>query len=374
MPFIGRDKIALVVNYEVESLLPFSLEDAIIDFIITHQDFIKNKSKILIAAVRKEDIAAYINLFEKAELKLDYATTDIFALYELYQGLFKPKNIADSSKSLFSINMQSLPIIKLWKKAQAKITKKSIEVHHPNPEQFKPKNTQLFVDLGFDVVRVLYFQDYQLTAVRMIPLGIGDIAQQISQSNGMAYDHSIQSITTLQHLDTIQEPLTKELNSFFEEINRTLHFFDKQNKNYTSPEKILFSGILTSYKLFQDQAQSFFSMNVEILKPSTIVHHLHIASKHTPEHISVLNFSLALFEHFNQFVNFLKNLIPDKDNSLLNKQILSIILITTASFGLIFWKSITELESKQTAYNSSNHNLYKQFKTVCTLIFFKKKM
>ena len=37
LPFIGRDALSMVVAYEVEALLPFALEEAAIDFIITKQ-------------------------------------------------------------------------------------------------------------------------------------------------------------------------------------------------------------------------------------------------------------------------------------------------------------------------------------------------
>ena len=38
LPFIGREKIGMIVRYEVEPLLPFALDDAVVDFIITHED------------------------------------------------------------------------------------------------------------------------------------------------------------------------------------------------------------------------------------------------------------------------------------------------------------------------------------------------
>jgi Tfp pilus assembly PilM family ATPase len=37
LPFVGHDKIALVIDFEIEPLLPFAINDALVDFIITKE-------------------------------------------------------------------------------------------------------------------------------------------------------------------------------------------------------------------------------------------------------------------------------------------------------------------------------------------------
>lgn len=52
LPLKDIDKIRLVIENEVESMLPFAIDDAIIDFIITSKD--TEKSQILVAAIQKK--------------------------------------------------------------------------------------------------------------------------------------------------------------------------------------------------------------------------------------------------------------------------------------------------------------------------------
>jgi len=56
VPFLETDKIRMVLEYEVETMLPFSLSEALIDFIITKQDKKGKKSELLVASVREKDL------------------------------------------------------------------------------------------------------------------------------------------------------------------------------------------------------------------------------------------------------------------------------------------------------------------------------
>ena len=85
LPFIGREKIAMVVNYEVESFLPFALPDAIIDFIVTREHAAEKSSEILVVAVQKTFVAQHLALFESAGLKPEQITLDVFGIYSIFK-------------------------------------------------------------------------------------------------------------------------------------------------------------------------------------------------------------------------------------------------------------------------------------------------
>ena len=51
LPFSSREKISMVVGFEIEPLLPFALRDAVIDFIITKEIPEEKSSEIIITAV-----------------------------------------------------------------------------------------------------------------------------------------------------------------------------------------------------------------------------------------------------------------------------------------------------------------------------------
>jgi len=85
LPFVDIDKIKMIIEYETEPLLPFSLEESIIDFIITKQE--NDSSQVLVAAVRIDDLSKILEPYEEAGLTPEKITIDLFALYGLYQQI-----------------------------------------------------------------------------------------------------------------------------------------------------------------------------------------------------------------------------------------------------------------------------------------------
>ncbi len=224
--------------------------------------------------------------------------------------------------------------------------------------QYQPKTAELFVDIGFDVVRTLYFQDGTLVAVRMIPVGISDIAQTISQKIEQPYFDIIQNIVTEESIQNITTSLNDELQKIFEEISRTLQFFEKQEHiKYIKPNKILFSGFATNIQNFTTLAQDFFNNHVEIVENKNITSRLKISIKSDDDHISIICLALGLFLHFEPNINFLKSMVQKSDNSLLNRQMLMIVFMTTVCLGATFWRSSILLTEKEIAYNASKRQL-----------------
>ena len=85
LPFTSRDKIAMVIQFEVEPLLPFPSSEAAIDFIITETTDEDNSATVLVAAVQKKHIAEHLALFANTGIKPSQLTVDLFALYGLYK-------------------------------------------------------------------------------------------------------------------------------------------------------------------------------------------------------------------------------------------------------------------------------------------------
>ncbi len=356
LPFIGYDALKLIVPYEVESLLPFALEDVIIDFIITKQDLEKKHSKLLVAAIPIVDLQNLQSIFEKAELTIDVVTIDIFVLYQLHQALNiieitkvtpQPKNIEEGSSS----------IINLWQQIQTKILKKT-DTTNPAPIattlQYQPKQAELLVDIGFDVVRVLYFQDNNLICIRIIPHAIADIAQTISQQTGKSYLEILNSIMTSNDFGQLESDLIAQIQILFTDINQTLSFFESQEKqNYIKPIKISFSGFLTQNFNFISLAEKQFNTEIKIMHSASIMNQLSIS--HTPEQssISVCQLGIGLFVHFNDFINFLQTISQKNDSRLLNKQLFTMLFLTLFCLGATFWRSHLILQEKETAYNIS---------------------
>lgn len=361
LPFLERDAMQMVVPYEVESMLPFALEDAVIDFIITQQDLQKKQSTLLVAAVRKEDVLAQKTLFEKAELSLHILTIDMFALYEIYKKALWSAPVGTEQQKTVKVpsffDTSSFSVITLWHNLHAKFLKKSTKQEAESvvtPLDFMPKRAELLVDIGFDAVRVLYMQDGILCVVRMIPMGILDMAQGIVQQTELSYYDVIQDILMSQATQDFENVLKIELKKIFEEIARTLLFFEKQEGQvYLKPDKLWFSGFATTTSLFYQSADSFFGNIVQIVDSAKVISSLKISMKAEDHSVPLMSIGLGLFTHFEPNVNFLKLVVQKSDQILFNKQIAVTVLMTLLCIGATFWRSFTLLQEKESAYLSS---------------------
>ena len=82
LPFTGIKKLKMVVPFEVESQLPFTLDQAVIDSLITRED--GHSTDLLVAATKRDLFEQQVNLFKAAGLTLDRVSIDMFELSGLY--------------------------------------------------------------------------------------------------------------------------------------------------------------------------------------------------------------------------------------------------------------------------------------------------
>ncbi|NBP15133.1 hypothetical protein EBU95_12155 [bacterium] len=82
-PFIDPDKIKMVLGYELEGQLPFSTQDACIDFIITQEHIDPVKADVIIAAAQKKLIEEFLKPFNDAGIAVASLSVDAIGLYNL---------------------------------------------------------------------------------------------------------------------------------------------------------------------------------------------------------------------------------------------------------------------------------------------------
>ncbi len=136
VPFLSAEMISQVVSYEIEPLLPFALDQAVIDFIITKSYKEEKKSDILVAAVKKEIIAQHMSLFSSLNREVGKITIDLFELYALYDSI---------------------------------------------PFYQSQKGIVALVDIGFYATRIAIIVDGQLTYIRSLASGVISFAQDSNQ-------------------------------------------------------------------------------------------------------------------------------------------------------------------------------------------------
>src|SRR5262249_55046605 len=81
--FTDPEKIAQIIGFEVEPLLPFPLSEAFVDCIITQIFEAEKSAELFIVAVQKERIDKIKAIFMQANIPLTSVSVDIISLYNL---------------------------------------------------------------------------------------------------------------------------------------------------------------------------------------------------------------------------------------------------------------------------------------------------
>ncbi|HJZ24040.1 MAG TPA: pilus assembly protein PilM [Candidatus Babeliales bacterium] len=84
IPFSDHDKINKIVNFEIEPELPFSLDEAVIDYVITSTGDKDSLTTVLIVAISKKALQEHTAYFDQVFMGSPIITLDTLALVSLY--------------------------------------------------------------------------------------------------------------------------------------------------------------------------------------------------------------------------------------------------------------------------------------------------
>jgi len=201
IPFLDRHKIRMVIDYEVESMLPFPLDDALIDFIITSQDKQEGRSEVLAVAVRKTDAQEILDLYNHAGIQPTILTVDLIALYGLYLQI---------------------------------------------PDYVEPTKGSALIDLRARSTRIAFIQEGRLRLIRNIPKGIDTLAEQVSADTTIPIDQVLSILyktgmrkTNEQEIDVSIE---KHALNLFNDIAFTLNSFSLKLNFFSGITKLIYTG------------------------------------------------------------------------------------------------------------------------------------
>src|SRR5581483_10869518 len=148
LPFLSREKISMVIGFEIEPLLPFALRDAVVDFIITKQHIEEKSSELLVTAVQKQHITQYMAYFDTMPVKPTVITVDTIALYSLYAAM-PSYNQLQGGTALIDIGLYNtritlminaqLKMIRTLPKGIIALTKKAAQDLHTGPNEVMEK-------------------------------------------------------------------------------------------------------------------------------------------------------------------------------------------------------------------------------------------
>lgn len=220
-PFSDREKIELIIKYEIEPLLPFSIADSVIDFIITKRDQTTNQVTVLAACIQKHYIAEHLALFASAGIEQELVMVDLFGVYGLYK----------------------------------------------NSYAFMSNETVVLLDLGMNTTKIAYIQDGSLTMIRVFNQGIVQVlkgaAEKIQGSQQEVYDllirFGLNSVDHDEEVSVVKESFTL----IIEKIQFTLSSYLGKPLS-KAPHAVLLYGAGAAIKSMSEYLESAVQLPVKL--------------------------------------------------------------------------------------------------------------
>ena len=207
MPFRDKKKIRQTLGFELETMVPVPAEDLIVDFTLIDRS---DKSEVLAASLRREDVAQYLAL-----LKAHGVDPEV-------------------------MNVGCVPILSWLLKQEG------------TPDD------GLLVDFGHRKNTMILFLKRRLALVRIFPFERSPIQRAGSHENETAPAGA----------GSRGEMRESHLRSFCTQAQNTLHAFASQTANAVSPERVFVTGIATSDADIENTLSGLLELPVETIRVS----------------------------------------------------------------------------------------------------------
>ncbi|MBU1007931.1 pilus assembly protein PilM [Candidatus Dependentiae bacterium] len=327
LPFTDIEKIRMVVEYEVEPMLPFSMNEAIVDFIITNQNKEEQTSQILVAAIRKQELQPIFDIYQEAEVDPDAITVDLFALYGLYLQTPEYKNLPTAS-AIINIDTTS--------------------------------------------TNIAFLLNGQMRLIRNISKGINTIAEHISKDTNKPITEIMKNLVdfgTQKHDDPqYNQAAQKYLSTFLNDIQFTLNSFSLKLNFYEEISKLLVAGKGSQIKNLTDFASTLLQTPCENFSCNKLFKTKFFKNKTKQVATNWTRYALALgsaipyapHDEFNlRKKNFAKTNFP-----LANKQIIVAALITLTIFASISIRGFLQISNLKALVLQKERSAIAQLKKV----------
>ena len=326
LPFTDHEKIKMVIEYEVEPMLPFSMKEAIVDFIITKKIPEENSSRVLVAAARIEDLQKIFDSYIEAGIDPDYITIDLFSLYGLYLQISEYK---------------SLP------------------------------NASAIVEIGDNNTIVAFLIDSELRLVRNIQKGLNTISEHISKDASIPLEEikkSLISVTINELNKQLNKKVEKNIISFLNDIQFTLNSFSLKLNFDKDVSKIIFAGSGSKIKGLMEFASELLQIPCEILSCNKLFKEKFCKNKlkkdpqNWIDHAISLGTSIPYNQH--EEFNLRKKTFQKISDPIAQKQILTSITLAIIIFLLIGINGFLEIKNLSSIAQQKEKELITKIKRI----------
>ena len=301
LPFTTRDKIAMVIRFEVEPLLPFPPHEAVIDFIITKINTEDKSSQILVAAAQKKHVAEQLSLLEQAGCAPEKITVDMFALYGLYSEIPTYQNL---------------------------------------------NGLVVLIDLNVHTTSIVTVHEKQIRIIRTLPYGLSSVAKDAGTSADLkpqqVMDHLLR-FGSKQGGSDGNEAIQKSLSTFFNKIQFALSSTVNQLQN-GAIEKILLCGPGAEIKNIANFAQEHLGSPCELFDYAKLTENkkYRIAANVNLSQPVLLSTAIAIPTPAEEGFNLRTGDFALPRQTLLIKQLVTACVLTLILFGTMITHNIIQ--------------------------------
>lgn len=327
LPFEDTEKIRMVLDYEIESMLPFPISNAVIDFIITKRDKTQKTSQVLVAAVQFQDLQAELDIYKQAGIEPSSVTIDLFATYGLYQQIPNYKSIEKGS---------------------------------------------ILVEVGDTSTRIAFLHNGELRLTRTIPRGILTIAKNISEEAGLDIKKIQEQIdingVNFSSGDALNKVFQKHFINFFNDIQFTLNSFSLKLNFYDEITKIIFTEKANQVKGFIRLCSDTLQIPCEgfdwrkVFEIKSVKNHLRKIDYGEIDFVAVLGTAIPSIEQ-NQF-DLLRKIFASVDYKLISKQMITAVIILGLMFFVIGFKGYLQVSELQASLDKMEKIEISRLKTI----------
>lgn len=279
LPFTDLEKIKSILDFEIEPILPFSIDEAVSDFITTKIDKKNKTTTIFVAVARKKDILELIEPFKLIGINPSSIIVDIIGIYGLYKSL--PSNLQSNEYDT------------------------------------------ILLELEFNYINIIYLQNGQLKLVRSISQGIYQIVKSFANSVNIEFDRASEYINKYGIFEIENEEYSKALNNALFDFNSNLAFtlssFRTLLPSFSEIKKISVIGKGVDINNIDKYLYSKFNIPCELITINTILQN-NITTKEKIPNSAILSLSIAYPTETNENFNLLQKELEITNKNLLMKQ------------------------------------------------------
>ncbi|MFC1845705.1 pilus assembly protein PilM [Candidatus Dependentiae bacterium] len=318
LPFLNYEKIKMVVGYEVEPLLPFALDEAVVDFVITKQFPEEGSSEIIVAAAQKSSIAEHLSFFEQFGVSPEKIGVDLFALYGLYQRVPAYQEISGGAA---------------------------------------------LVDIGLNTTRVAFMEDGQLSAVRVLSKGVEDFVTAVSRACSLSKEDARNTIDafglTKQDDPTYYKAIVDALTSFWSSVQFTINSFSGK-KDEQPVSRFILSGAGVQIAGLNDFVSDHSHVPCEHFQTTPLLFDkkLKVKDKQMLSAANLTSLGVCLPADVTEQFNLLPvHMSVDRDMSVLTRQLIIGCFFVLSIFGLLIANSFLQIGKLQRELTESKQEV-----------------